>query len=167
MHNCQYTFAELSREVMPRLMVTLRKKLKHPLPLVRFCTTGKGLKTLLREFSNGEDFSGCYIFVERGRPFYVGISKAIIRRIRSHVTARNHNGSSLVYAMANRSSKIAHYRKTTGAKRYQKPFFAALKKLRTCNVAFIRVDNPLVLYIFEAYAALHFDTQEWNSFVTH
>jgi hypothetical protein len=152
---------------MPRLMATLREKLKHPLPLASFYTTGKGLKTLLREFANGEDFSGCYIFVKRGHPFYVGISKAVIRRIRSHVTARNHNGSSLVYAMANRSSKIVHFRKNTCDKHYQKPFLVALKKLRACHVAFIRVDNPLVLYIFEAYAALHFDTQEWNSFVTH
>ena len=39
--------------------------------------------------------------------------------------------------------------------------------LRSLNVAFIEIGNPLELYLFEAYCAMELDTSEWNTFETH
>lgn len=43
--------------------------------------------------------------------------------------------------------------------------------LKSLNVAFIEIENPLELYLFEAYCALELDTSfdagGWNSFETH
>ena len=166
-HDCPHTFAELASEVLPRYMAALRQKLGAPIPAGEFCQPRRGYKTLLRTFSNGRDFPGCYVFVEQGRPRYVGISNTLLFRLRSHLTACNHHNSSLVYAIANRETPLTQYRRTTRDERYTTPFMAARDRLRACHVAYIHIDNPLVLYIFEAYAAMELDTYEWNSFVTH
>lgn len=39
--------------------------------------------------------------------------------------------------------------------------------LRKMSVAFIEIENPVELYLFEAYAALSLHTWEWNTFRTH
>jgi len=35
------------------------------------------------------------------------------------------------------------------------------------DVAYVEVDNPLVLHVFEPYAALELGTGGWNTFETH
>ena len=35
------------------------------------------------------------------------------------------------------------------------------------SVAFIEIENPLELYVFEAFAAMTLGTHEWNTFRTH
>jgi len=46
-------------------------------------------------------------------------------------------------------------------------FEKAQQYLRGLSVAFIEIENPLELYVFEAYAAMALDTAEWNTFRTH
>jgi hypothetical protein len=46
-------------------------------------------------------------------------------------------------------------------------FDAAKTYLRGLHVAFVKIINPLALYIFEPYCAMTFDTSEWNTFETH
>ncbi len=166
-HNCTYTFSEMSRHVLPEYMTTLRLKMKDTVPAMKFCERGVGYKTLLKVECSNQDFSGCYVFIEQGKPLYVGISQTVIQRLRTHVNARNHFDSSLVYAIANKIQPIQAYRKTPSDERYVSTFTKARDRLRNCNVAYITIENPLVLYIFEAYAAMELDTSEWNSFITH
>jgi hypothetical protein len=46
-------------------------------------------------------------------------------------------------------------------------FDDAQQYLRALSVAFIAIENPLELYVFEAYAAMSLHTHEWNTFRTH
>lgn len=39
--------------------------------------------------------------------------------------------------------------------------------LRGLSVATVEIENPLELYVFEAYAAIELKTAEWNTFRTH
>ena len=50
---------------------------------------------------------------------------------------------------------------------FQAHFYDAQICLRTLKVAYIGIDNPLVLYVFEAYASMQLDTSKWNTFETH
>jgi hypothetical protein len=50
---------------------------------------------------------------------------------------------------------------------FLKAFGVAQQYVRGLSVAFVRIANPLELYLFEAYAAMAFDTSEWNTFETH
>ncbi len=46
-------------------------------------------------------------------------------------------------------------------------FAEAQSYLRSLQVAFVAIENPLELYVFEPYCALELDTHQWNSFETH
>jgi len=50
---------------------------------------------------------------------------------------------------------------------FQREFSKAQVYLRSLQVAFIEIQNPLELYVFEAYAAIDLGTHEWNTFRTH
>jgi hypothetical protein len=54
---------------------------------------------------------------------------------------------------------------------FRAAFEAAKKRLKSFSVAFVEIDNPLELYVFEAYCAMEldtgFDASGWNTFVTH
>jgi hypothetical protein len=50
---------------------------------------------------------------------------------------------------------------------FQDEFMKAQQYLRELSVAFIEIDNPLELYVFEAYASMALETSEWNTFRTH
>jgi hypothetical protein len=68
------------------------------------------------------------------------------------------------------TDKTGH--KMTRAEAMQDPAFhmafeEARRLLADCTVAFIVIENPLELYLFEAYCAMELDTSEWNTFRTH
>ncbi len=50
---------------------------------------------------------------------------------------------------------------------FRTAFDQAKALLRDCSAAFIDIENPLELYLFEAYCAMELDTCEWNTFRTH
>ena len=52
-------------------------------------------------------------------------------------------------------------------KAFQSEFLNARNYIRGLDVAFVAVDNALVLYLFEAFAAMELDTCDWNTFETH
>lgn len=50
---------------------------------------------------------------------------------------------------------------------FLRAFAEAQALLLDCHVAFVEIENPLELYLFEAYCAMELDTCEWNTFRTH
>jgi len=50
---------------------------------------------------------------------------------------------------------------------FQDGFREAQSYLKGLQVAFLEIDNPLELYLFEAFAAMELDTCDWNTFETH
>jgi hypothetical protein len=68
------------------------------------------------------------------------------------------------------TEKTGHKMKREDAMRdgdFRKAFDEAQTLLRGCSVAFVDIENPLELYLFEAYCAMELNTCEWNTFRTH
>jgi hypothetical protein len=165
---CTSTFAEMAAIILPGDMARLRAALAAPVPMSSFCKQGFGVKSILSGLRRGSDFSGCYVLLREGEPFYVGISRTVVQRLRQHVTGNTHFDASLAYLMA--TDKTGHKMRRADAMQdsaFRTAFDQAKALLRDCSVAFIDIDNPLELYLFEAYCAMELDTCEWNTFRTH
>lgn len=165
--NCPHSFEHLSTAVLPGYMEKLHDAIKQPHNAAKFAIPGVGPVTIARTIGCAADFSGCYVLLEQAKPIYVGISRSVLSRIRKHVTGKSHFDASLVYA-------VAQSRRPTDGNRsdvmqdagFRVEFERAQQYLRGLSVAFIEIDNPLELYVFEPYAAMALDT-EWNTFRTH
>lgn len=165
---CTATFVELATHVLPKHMNEMRVAIRTPRPLAEFCQKGRGVRSIARSLGREGDFSGCYVLIRSAKPFYVGISRGVIGRLRQHGTGRTHFDASLAYRMA--CDKVAHELTRDTAMKdplFKKAFDEAQELLMGCNVAFIEIVNPLELYLFEAYCAMELDTQKWNTFRTH
>ena len=165
---CTSTFADLAAVVLPEHMARLRTAMAQPRPLAEFCIRGVGTKAILRRLGYSSDFSGCYVLLRDDKAFYVGISRAVVSRLSQHGKGKTHFDASLAYRMA--CEKLPHKR-TRGEAMKEPAFYQAFSDaqelLRASKVAFIELENPLELYLFEAYCAMQLDTCEWNIFRTH
>lgn len=106
--------------------------------------------------------------MHNGKPFYVGISRSVVSRLRQHGTGTTHFSASLAHRMA--CQKIPHTKQRSEAmqdKAFRPAFHEAQRQLRDSAVAFVEIENPLELYVFEAYCAMELDTCQWNTFRTH
>lgn len=172
LHDCRHTFNELATTVLPDHMERMKAAITSAEPMAEFAKKGVGVKSLLRNRRISEDFAGCYIFLDAGVPFYVGISRSVIGRLRQHVTDKTHFGASLAYRIAasthgddpelpqTRSERMKY-------DRFKVSFETAQVRLKAASVAYLPIANPLELYVFEAYCALELDTGQFNSFETH
>lgn len=166
--DCRHTFEELATSVLPAHMARLRAALDQPHVASIFSESGKGRAAVLRELGRGSDFSGCYVMLDGGRPIYVGISRNVIGRLRQHLLGKTHYEATLAYAMAqDRRPTKGTRNEVMGKPEFRMVFDHVQMDLRKMSVASIEIDNPVELYLFEAYAALSLHTWEWNTFRTH
>lgn len=166
--NYEKSFEYLTRTELPDFMKILQKDIKSQRPMSEFAVDGAGVVSLYRKFSLNSDFSGCYLLLDKNIPVYVGISRSVLKRLRQHVRGKTHFDASLAYRIA--SSNYPHnYTRSQAMKQdnFKIEFENAKKYLRSLNVAYVAINNPLILYIFEPYCAMHFDTTKWNTFETH
>jgi predicted GIY-YIG superfamily endonuclease len=166
--DCQSNFTELSANVLPAYMIKMRAAMNKPLKLTEFCTPRQGVKTILKRLGRTNDFSGCYVLLRKGKPFYVGISRVVVARLRQHGTGKTHFDASLAYRMA--CEKVAHKMTRNDAMKdlsFRQAFQDAQRLLLGSTVVFIEIRNPLELHVFEAFCAMELDTFEWNTFRTH
>lgn len=165
---CTHSFEDLAGRVLPTHLERLRMALQAPWPAAAFAQPKAGPRSLATRFGIEGEFSGCYTLLEAQRPVYVGISRGVLGRVRQHMLGRSHFDASLAYLIAQR-------RRPTKGKRsanmengdFRAAFDEAQAYLRGLNVAAVRIDNPLELHVFEAYAAMALGTSEWNTFRTH
>ncbi len=149
-------------------MKKLRLVLATPHKASLFSVPGNGPAAIAKQLKLPKDFSGCYVLIESGVPIYVGISRGVLARLRQHVTGATHFDASLVYAIAQRRTpKQGKRAEVMKDAEFKKAFSAAQQYLRSLDVAFVEIDNPLELYVFEAYAAMELKTHQWNTFRTH
>lgn len=166
--NCPHSFATLANTVMPQYMAKLRHAMTKPHKAAEFSKQGVGPVTIAKTVGLDADFSGCYVMLDRSRPIYVGISRSVLSRLRQHVTGKSHFDASLVYAVAQRRLPTkGHRSRVMEDAEFQAAFSAAQTYLRGLDVAFIEIQNPVELYVFEAFASMELDTCDWNSFRTH
>ena len=166
--DCEHTFEDLAVHVLPRHMDRLRAALASPWGALEFAQPGVGPKSIAARFNLDGDFSGSYVLIEDSTPVYDGISRSVLARVRQHVLGRSHSDASLAYLIAQRRLPTKGQRsKNMESPEFQVAFAGAQEYLRGLHVAAVRIDNPLELYVFEAYAAMALGTAEWNSFRTH
>lgn len=171
-HECPHTFQELAATVLPAHMAKMRVALAEPRNMSLFARPGVGAGTLLKEFGFHQDYSGCYVLVEAGVPIYVGISRKVFGRLRQHVFGKTHFDASLAFRIAMAKHPDRTIANATRAEAMRDPLFGtsfaeAQAYLCSLQVATIAIENPLELYVFEAYCAIELDTHQWNSFETH
>ncbi|OSZ65789.1 excinuclease ABC subunit C [Hydrogenophaga sp. IBVHS2] len=172
LHECPYTFHELATTVLPAHMARMRVALREPRQMSMYARPGVGPGTLVKELGMTKDVSGCYVLIETDKPIYVGISRTVIGRLRQHVFGKTHFDASLAFrvAMARHPDKTISSLTRSEAMQdalFGTSFAEAQAYLRSLQVAFVAIENPLELYVFEPYCALKLDTHQWNSFETH
>ena len=161
-------FEDLVATDLPERMTALETSIRSPIPMSDFAVEGLGPTALCRQFSLDSDFSGCYVLLEQEKPVYVGISGSVIQRLRQHVRGTTHFDASLAYRIAVDAAPHNHTRaKAMENKDFKAAFDSAKTYLRGLHVAWVKIENPLVLYVFEPYCAMKFDTSKWNTFETH
>ena len=172
LHECPHTFQELATTVLPAHMAKMQIALATPRNMDLFARPGVGTSSLTKEFGIAKDFCGCYVLIDAGTPIYVGISRGVIGRLRQHVFGKTHFDASLAFRVAMARHPDRAVANLTRSQAMQDPLFGtsfaeAQTYLRSLQVAVIAIENPLELYVFEAYCALELDTHQWNSFETH
>lgn len=169
---CPHTFDELANTVLPAYMERLRTRIAAPIPMSEFAVRGDGPKTLASRHGFVGDVGGCYVLLDQGKPVYVGISRKVFTRLKQHVGKGDHLTATLAYRMANHECPHGTFAATAMAD----PVFRALfdnkrAHLLELDVAIVEIENPLELYVFEAYCALELNTSfcngGWNTFITH
>jgi predicted GIY-YIG superfamily endonuclease len=119
--------------------------------------------------STDEDFRGLYVFLIDNNPFYVGISRGIVKRIHQHVKGKNHNTSSLAFKIAKLQYKFKYNKEFLGTRKelnFESEVEPIKKFLMKQKVAIIPVENDDELVLFEIYCSMQLGTR-LNSFQTH
>lgn len=156
---CNYTYHELANEVLPGYMSVLRERMAQPLSLADFAVKGVGPVTLQHRLGLDSDPGGCYVLIDEGKPVYVGISRAVINRLREHVLGSDHYAATLAYRIA--ASFYPHGMTASQAMQdsdFRIRFQEARRYLIGLGVAFVEIANPLELYLFEPYCAMELET---------
>ncbi len=166
--NYEKNFEHLTNKDLPLFMKRLVRDIDCQRSMNEFSVDGVGVVTLCRKFGLNSDFSGCYLLLDKDEPVYVGISRSVLRRLRQHVRGKSHFDASLAHRVAS-SNCLHNYTRSQAMKQddFKIEFENAKIYLRSLNVAYVEIDNPLILYVFEPYCAMHFDTTKWNTFETH
>jgi hypothetical protein len=165
---CPYTFVELATRVLPDRMKQMRSSMQIPWKMSDFSQAGVGTKSHVLKLGRKADFKGCYVFLESSTPVYVGISQCVIQQLQQHVKGKTHYDASLAYRMA-ADGKISY---PTRSSAMEDPVFrSGFEKnqtyIQSLYVACVEIDNPLELYLFEAFCSMELDTHQWNTFATH
>lgn len=166
--NCTHTFDELATTVLPAHYARLQAAMEKPMPAENFVGYKSASKAALAVVDRTTDFPGCYVFIDEGKPVYVGISRGLVKRLVQHLNFESHYSASLVYRMA--TEEYPHEMKRDQAMKddqFRNVFLSAQERLRKMTVAFVEVDNDLELYLLEVLASMRLDTDAWNTFRTH
>ena len=74
---CKFNFKVLGNSILPGYLNSLRRAMRSPQSMSDFVQRGAGIRTLLTKRGLEDDFAGCYVFISRKRPIYVGISRNV------------------------------------------------------------------------------------------
>jgi hypothetical protein len=117
---------------------------------------------------------GLYLFLEDGKPVYVGQSRNLRQRLASHCRkSSGHNSASFAFNIARRELEAkgvdlpGSREKVEKLDVFEEPFLRAKKRLDAMEVRYIRCDDPELRTVFEVYAAERLGTKTFNTFETH
>jgi hypothetical protein len=194
-HEHTGSFADLATQRLPELQRMLESQIANPLPLSLFTSAKTGPATLsahsqiqthLKVVSEAyaaakehtaklrleagkrltpHEFAGVYVFVSSDRPFYIGITRTIYRRVQAHIRHRNHNAASLLFNMVREDAQHKGLRGELDFNSERASLIQAW--LQSQSVAILPLACPVERYAFELYAAMVLKTGVWNTFETH
>ena len=166
--DCPYSFRILATRILPKRMKEMQIEMRHAWPLSYFDTPGFGLKQMMKAFEFDDDFSGCYVLIKGKRPVYVGISRRVLHRLCSHIRGKSHYQATLAYRMAAAECDLDVTRdEQMQDKRLLRCFSRKKQQMRRWHVAWVPIENPVELHLFEVYCAMELKTSKWNTFKTH
>ena len=129
---------------------------------------------LFRQLANSEPFtakgiaaqkgkSGVYAFFEEGQPVHVGRTRNLAGRLRGHIT-KSHFKASFAFKRTRRIlGRVATYvpegsrAKLAQDELFQPEFYRQIGFVKTMEVRFIEVPDPVAQYLLELYAHLEYD----------
>jgi hypothetical protein len=162
------SFEHLVTSDLPQYVAQLESAVKSRRSMNDFAIDGVGVGGLCRQLSLTADFPGCYVLLDGPEAVYVEISGNVLQRLRQHVRGTTQFDASLAYRIA--ADRMPHQHTRSRAMEeaaFKTEFDKAKVYLRGLQVAYVEIQNPLVLYVFEPYCAMRFDTSKWNTFETH
>ena len=163
---CPHTFVHLAFVSLPACMARLRDAI--PREMTMFVTSGQGPTAILRKMDKNRDFAGCYVPWDGAEPFYTGISRAVVTRLMQHVRGRTHFSASLAYRIACAENKHNLRRhKAMADVAFNLAFETAKQRIVRMTVSFVEIENATERYLFEVYASMLLNTQQFNTFETH
>ena len=117
-------------------------------------------------FADGDaDFMGIYVWYHDGKPFYVGISRGVLGRLKQHVSGRSHFSASMAYKIA----RTLHDDYDGGREDFDpdcEKIGRVQEWLLQQKVALLPIPDPDQLALFEIYCSMKMDTV-LNTFETH
>jgi len=150
-------------------------------PLKKYFGKGKGFATAKKEMlydnvikadwlsGSNDDFMGVYIFFNNDLPFYVGISRGVIKRILQHLKGKSLNTSTLAHKIGLINYELK-YKKEFEGRRKELDFKSEVEPIKEFlldqNIAILNIENDEELYLFEVYCAMKFNLG-LNKFRTH
>ncbi len=106
--------------------------------------------------------SGVYAFFENDVAAHVGRTRNLQGRLRGHIT-RNHYSASYAFKRARRELGLVATYVTKGSRPelakdlvFQECFYRHVAIVKTMNVRFIEVPNPIEQYLLELYAHMEY-----------
>ncbi len=91
----------------------------------------------------------------------------MFQRLLQHVKSMTHFDASLVYRIAVSEHEHQMARSGRGAtSEFRRLLNSAKECLAPLNVAYVEIENPLALYVFEPFSTAALDTHQWTTFRT-
>ncbi len=115
---------------------------------------------------------GIYVLFDLRVPVYVGRTRNIGQRLKSHTTPSINKASFAIKMARIETQKFATYTKSGGKKElfkddeFYRTVVANIERIKTMEVKFMRVTDPIHQYLLELYAAMEFGTS-LTEFDTH
>jgi hypothetical protein len=117
---------------------------------------------------------GVYVFYDESIPVYVGRTRNLKARMKSHFNLTNPNMASFAFLIAcSTYGRIKASYKKEGSRKdlranpdFNKHFISANNKLKTMIIRFIEIDDPKMQHLFEIYATMTLNTS-YNNFDTY
>jgi len=154
LHSCTHSFSQLADEILPDLMAKLQGRM----------TAAPPLRSLSDPFELIPNARGTYVWMISGNPIYVGITNQLRRRVRDHVAGDPSRANLAVRMAANAlGTSTSQVKRHVG---FKSAFGAAREALMDGAIAYLEIENSMVLYLFEPYCAMELDTAEFNRFDT-
>jgi hypothetical protein len=169
--SCQSTFKEIA-SALPALLKQLNDPRKR-FGLKSYLEKGSGEKTAFQALkaagflppeAESSAFPGIYLLFHENAPFYVGISRNVLNRLKQHVAGKSHYSASLAYKLA--KDQIPEFTGRRSEMNFEFINKAQTYMLEHCAASVLPVYNAEQLYLLELYTAMQLKTP-YNTFETH